>query len=119
MKRLTSLIVAIMAFIGAKAADKPQFPGGEEALNAFITSNMVYPVSAMNNGIEGNVTLEFIVKSDGSISAIKVKRMIDPDLEEEAIRVVKSMPAWVPAELNGSPVESKATVVIPFRLEQK
>lgn len=102
--------------VAAFAASTPQYPGGTEAMNAFIAENMKYPASAQANGIEGTVDVAFTVKPDGSIGAIKIVRMIDPDLEAEAIRLVKSMPAWVPADKNGTPVESQALVQINFVL---
>lgn len=105
-----------MAF-ALMAAETPQYPGGEDALNKYITSNMKYPAAARDNGIEGVVNLTFTVNIDGSIGSIKVVRMVDPDLEQEAIRLVKSMPAWTPAEKNGQPVAADATVAVSFSLE--
>ena len=72
---------------------------------------------AKDNGIEGVVSVVFTVKADGSIGNIKIKRMIDPDLESEAIRLVKQMPAWTPANDNGTPVESTAETEISFSLD--
>lgn len=93
------------------------FPGGEKACTEFINKNVVYPATAAENGVEGVVTLTFTVKTDGTIGNIKVKRMIDPDLEAEAIRVVKKMPKWQPALQDGTAVESTATLNFPFRLK--
>lgn len=115
-KILITLMVAMCGSIAAIAADKPQYPGGEEAMQKFITDNLNYPTAAADNGIEGNVNLEFIVKADGSISSIKVVRMIDPYLEEEAIRLVRKMPAWEPAISNGAAVDMPVKITIPFRL---
>lgn len=63
------------------------------------------------------VTVQFTVNTDGSIGSIKIVRMVDPDLEQEAIRIVKKMPAWIPADKDGSPVESTAEVAVPFVLD--
>lgn len=118
MKRFISTIIAAAGItLAALAADTPQYPGGEEAMNAFIAENLQYPAAAKANGIEGVVQVSFLVKADGSIGSIKIVRMIDPDLEQEAIRLVKTMPKWTPADKNGTPVDANATVTIPFSLE--
>ena len=114
------LALCVMAFAGtllSMAADKPQYPGGDEALNKYITTNLKYPQVAKDNGIEGIVGVQFLVKEDGSIGSIKIIRMVDPDLEQEAVRLVKNMPAWIPADKDGSPVEAPAQVNVPFILE--
>lgn len=118
MKR-TLLILAISAAasFGAMALTPASYPGGEDAEKAYIAENLKYPPTSKANGIEGVVTVEFTVKPDGTIGNIRIKRMVDPDLEAEAIRLVKQMPKWTPAEDGGAPVESTATVSIPFTLE--
>lgn len=115
MKRFIITAAAAMAVAGALASD-PQFPGGTDALNKYLTSNMQYPEAAAHNGIEGVVTVECAIKPDGSVGTIKIVRMIDPDLEQEAIRLVKNMPAWTPAEQNGSAVEAVVTIPVTFTL---
>lgn len=116
-KRIISLLAFAGISLGAMAADTPSFPGGKEALDKFISTNLVYPQTSKSLGVEGVVTLQFIVNTDGSIGTIKVVRMIDPDLEQEAIRIVKKMPAWIPADKDGVPVESTAEVSVPFVLD--
>lgn len=116
---MKKLLLTLLLLVGAAtlyAAATPSFPGGKEALDKFITENLKYPPQAANNGIEGNVPLQFIVKADGTITSVKVTRMIDPDLEAEAIRLVKSMPAWEPSIQNGKPVDATATLNVEFRL---
>lgn len=118
MKKLMMILAALGLTAAAYAADtKASFPGGEEAQQEFIAKTMVYPAQAKDSGIEGIVTLTFTVKADGSIGNIKVKRMVDPDLEAEAIRIVKKMPAWTPATVNGAPVESTAEIPFTFELQ--
>ncbi len=117
MKRFLSGAVLALGVMTAAAGVTPQYPGGDAAMQEFIKTNVKYPPTAAANGIEGNVQLKFIVKADGSISSIKVVRMIDPDLEAEAIRVLKAMPAWTPADKDGTPIDAPATVTIPFRLQ--
>lgn len=115
-KLILTLLAAIAVAISAYAADTPSFPGGKEALDKFITKNLKYPATSQQMGVEGVVNVQFIVKADGSIGSIKIVRMVDPDLEQEAIRIVKIMPAWIPAEKDGAPVDATATVAIPFIL---
>lgn len=119
MKKIVAFVVLLAGFvISAMAAEvKPAYPGGTEAMNKYISENLQYPEMAKDNGIEGVVDVTFVVKTDGSIGNIKIKRMIDPDLESEAIRLVKGMPKWTPASDNGAPVESTAEISVPFTLE--
>ena len=118
MKKIIALFMVAFTFLSVKAAgNTPSYPGGEEALNSYITENLKYPASAKDNGIEGVVSVLFVVKPDGSIGNIKIKRMVDPDLESEAIRLVKGMPKWIPAENAGTPIESSAEIDVPFTLE--
>lgn len=116
MKKLLLLAMGLLMFAAAKAADKPEYPGGQEAMNQYIAANMKYPETARQNGIEGEVDIAFTVKADGSIGAIKIMRMIDPDLEAEAVRLVKNMPAWTPAQKDGQAVDSQAQIQILFTL---
>lgn len=116
MKKILLTLVLLICAVAAYADGKATFPGGDAALQKYIAENLKYPEQAMRNGIEGNVPLQFIVKTDGTITSVKVMRMIDPDLEAEAIRLVKSMPAWTPATANGQPEESVATLNVEFRL---
>ncbi|MBD5284607.1 MAG: TonB family protein [Bacteroides sp.] len=109
-KKLLTLIASVAIGISAFAAATPQFPGGKEALDNYITTNLKYPERPLNQGIEGVVKVEFTVNTDGSIGSIKIVRLVDPDLEAEAIRLVKSMPAWIPADQG----PATATVEIPF-----
>ncbi len=117
---ILSVVAVLMIAAGGQAQSnvdsKPSFPGGDEAMNQYFVENLVYPPMALENGIEGVVTIDFLVKADGSIGDIKIVRMVDPDLEEEAIRIVKSMPKWNPGVYNGVAVDSWFRVPIKFRL---
>ena len=97
--------------------EMPQFPGGQAALMSFLGSNIKYPVVAQENGVQGRVIVGFVVERDGSISDVKVMRSVDPSLDREAQRVVKSMPKWHPGKQNGSTVRVKYTVPVVFRLQ--
>ena len=97
--------------------EMPHFPGGPAALQAFLSSNTKYPVVAQENGVQGRVIVSFVVERDGSITDVKVVRSVDPSLDREATRVVKSMPRWSPGKQNGSAVRVKYTVPVVFRLQ--
>ena len=97
--------------------EMPHFPGGPAALQAFLSSNTKYPVVAQENGVQGRVIVSFVVERDGSITDVKVVRSVDPSLDREATRVVKSMPRWSPGKQNGSAVRVKYTVPVLFRLQ--
>ena len=95
----------------------PTFPGGDAALMEFLRKNVVYPVVAQENGVQGRVVISFVVERDGSITDVKVARSVDPSLDREAARVVKSMPNWIPGKQNGSSVRVKYNVPVSFRLQ--
>lgn len=97
--------------------EMPHFPGGAAALQAFLSSNTKYPVVAQENGVQGRVIVSFVVERDGSITDVRVVRSVDPSLDREASRVVRSMPRWSPGKQNGSAVRVKYTVPVVFRLK--
>jgi protein TonB len=95
----------------------PSFPGGPSALMQYLNSNIKYPVVAEENGVQGRVVCTFVVEKDGSITDVRVVKSVDPSLDKEAVRVVKSMPKWIPGKQNGSAVRVKYTVPVTFRLQ--
>ncbi len=95
----------------------PSFPGGPSALMQFLSSNIKYPVVAQENGVQGRVVVSFVVERDGSITDVQVARSVDPSLDREAQRVVKSMPKWIPGKQNGQAVRVKYNVPVAFRLQ--
>lgn len=95
----------------------PSFPGGPAALQQYLKSNMRYPVVAQENGVQGRVVVSFVVERDGSITDVNVAKSVDPSLDKEATRVVKSMPKWIPGKQNGSAVRVKYNVPVTFRLQ--
>ena len=95
----------------------PSFPGGPSALFEYLSKNIKYPVVAEENGIQGRVIVSFVVERDGSITDVRVVKSVDPSLDKEAQRVVKSMPRWIPGKQNGSAVRVKYTVPVTFRLQ--
>ena len=95
----------------------PSYPGGMGALMQYLSSNIKYPVIAEENGIQGRVICTFVVEKDGSITDVKIAKSVDPSLDKEAVRVVKSMPKWIPGKQNGSAVRVKYTLPVTFRLQ--
>lgn len=95
----------------------PMFPGGDAALMQYLSQNIHYPAVAAENGVQGRVVVGFVVERDGSITDVNVLRSVDPSLDKEAVRVVKSMPKWNPGKQNGSAVRVKYQVPVSFRLQ--
>ena len=95
----------------------PSFPGGNTALMKFLNENIHYPVVAQENGVQGRVVVSFVVERDGHITDVQIARSVDPSLDKEAQRVVKSMPKWIPGKQNGSAVRVKFNVPVSFRLQ--
>ena len=95
----------------------PQFPGGEAELMKYISKNLKYPPVAMENNIQGRVTIQFVVTKTGKIGEVKVARGKDPDLDKEAVRVVKSLPDFIPGKMNGQAVNVWYTLPITFKLQ--
>ena len=95
---------------------KPEFPGGMEALYKFIGKNLRLPaIMCYEGGMPGRVTCEFIVEKTGKISNVKILKKSDPALDKEAIRVLESMPDWIPGKQNGVPVRVKYTIPINIK----
>ena len=95
----------------------PEYPGGMMAMMEYLQTNMTYPKDAEKQKVEGRVLVVFIVETDGSVSDVKVARNVFPSLDEEAVRVVKSMPKWTPGMDKGKVVRTKFTLPIMFRLK--
>jgi protein TonB len=97
--------------------EMPSFPGGNGALMQWLNENVKYPVVAQENGVSGRVIVSFVVERDGSITDVQVVRSVDPALDKEAARAVKSMPKWIPGKQNGQAVRVKYNVPVLFRLQ--
>ena len=95
----------------------PEFPGGAAKMMEYIQKNMKYPMMARESDIQGRVFVNFVVEPDGSISNVAVIRGIGGGCDEEAVRVVKSMPNWKPGKQRGSAVRCAFTVPIIFKLQ--
>ena len=97
---------------------KATFPGGDAALYKWLSTQINYPADAAEAGITGRVIVSFVIEKDGSISNARVVRSIHPSLDAEAIRIVKTMPKWIPGKNNGQPVRVEYTLPISFKLQQ-
>ena len=124
MKKILSIFASLAIAATAMAQTAPSdtvpasFPGGEKAMSAYIQKNLKYPQPSINNGIEGVVNVKFVVKTDGALDKLSIVRLVDPDLEAEAMRLVKGMPAWNPATVDGTPVDSESNVEVVFTLPE-
>lgn len=96
---------------------KPSFPGGDGALMSWLSQNIKYPSIAAEIGVQGRVIVQFVVEKDGSITDVKIAKSVDPSLDKEAARVIKSMPHWIAGRQNGSPVRVRFTVPVNFKLQ--
>jgi len=96
---------------------QPSFPGGDAELLKFLAENMKYPEDAQENGVQGRVTCSFIVNTDGTLSDISVLRGVHPSLDAESVRVLQTMPKWVPGKQRGQAVRVSYSVPLVFRLQ--
>ncbi|MCM1005218.1 MAG: energy transducer TonB [Prevotella sp.] len=92
------------------------FPGGMSALMSWLAQNLKYPTVAAGQKVQGRVIVRFIVEKDGSITSAEVMKGVDPQLDKEALRVVKAMPKWIPARNGGDIVRCFYTLPISFKL---
>ena len=96
--------------------EMPQFPGGEQKLNQFLKDNVQYPKEAMDAKKEGKVYVSFVVNETGKITDVKMLQRQAFGMDQEAMRVVKLMPDWIPGKQNGQPVAVQYTLPIHFAL---
>ena len=102
----------------ALVEQKPLFQGGDaNAFSKWVNQNLAYPDIAKENGIQGRVTLQFTVGTDGKVSGVKVLRGVDPSLDKEAVRVVSSSPKWTPGKQRDRPVKVTYTFPVIFQLK--
>ena len=102
--------------IYTRVEKKAEFQGGLNALMEYLRSNLCYPEQAANLGLQGRVIVSFVVNTDSTISNVQIERGVDSLLDDEAIRVVSSMPKWIPAEQNGRKVRSYFRLPVLFKL---
>jgi len=94
----------------------PQFPGGESALFHYLGENVRYPAAAEDEGVGGVVGVTFVIELDGSLTEVKVVEGVRPDIDREALRVIKAMPTWRPAICQGAPCRSQFNLPVRFTI---
>ena len=102
--------------IYTEVEESPQFPGGDAALMTFIQSRIHYPFAAKEIGLEGRVVVKFVVQKDGTLDQIAVARGVHPMLDDEALRVIRDLPDFIPGKQNGEPVDVWYMVPVEFKL---
>lgn len=96
---------------------EPQYPGGPDEMALFLQSNIVYPEYAREHNEQGVVYVQFVVNTDGSIVNVVVLKGVSSALDEEAVRVIKLMPNWIPGEQKGKPVRVRYVIPINFMIQ--
>ena len=95
----------------------PEYPGGDQALMEFLSKHIKYPTVAQESGIQGKVILGFVVSKRGKVEDVQILRSLDPNLDKEALRVVKLLGHWIPGEQDGKKVAVRYTLPVVFRLQ--
>lgn len=95
----------------------PEFPGGTDELQKYLSNNIRYPVAALENGVQGRVICEFVVNSDGKVTNVRIVRGVDPTLDAEALRVINAMPLWKPGKQRGKAVKVRYTLPVNFKMQ--
>lgn len=97
----------------------PTYKGGNEAMGQFMVDNIKYPKDAIKEGISGTVYVKLVIKKDGSVSDVTVKKGVHKLLDDEAVRVIKMMPKWNPGKKNGKVVDVEIVLPVKFKLDDK
>ena len=97
--------------------EKPEYPGGMGELSKLLSSNLKYPLTSQENGVQGEVLVQFVVDKKGNVEEVTVFKGVDPHLDAEALRVIKMMPKWKPGKHEGKEVNVKCTIPVGFRLQ--
>lgn len=123
IKRLTVLLITIISLMlsinllaQSKSVVMPQFPGGQAALIDFMRKNINYPKQAKERGLEGTVLVQFVVSKTGEITNVSVKNKVDEALDKEAVRLIQSMPKFIPGSKDGQPVNVRYRIPVTFIL---
>lgn len=105
--------------VALKVEKQAEYPGGINELMKFLSRTMKYPEKAQQNDIQGRVIVQFIIEKDGAISNANIINSVDPDLDNEALRVVNAMPKWTPGKIGDTPVRSIFTMPLNFKLKSE
>lgn len=130
MKKLVALLIIMVSAVSENIAYSqntdsdvytvvevaPVYIGGQTAMIQFLSKNLQYPAEAMAKNVQGTVYVSFIVEKDGSISNVVLKRDIGSGCGEEAVRVVKMMPKWMPGKQKGKEVRTQFILPVSFKL---
>jgi len=95
----------------------PEFPGGMKELSEYISNHLQYPTVSQENGVMGNVRVSYVIDEEGNVTDVEVMESIDPYLDEEAVRVISSMPKWKPGIKDGKYVKMKTSTLVKFKLQ--
>ena len=126
MKKLYNLLVLCCLLLAnshvmAQTQDKieePQYPGGRKELLKYMEEHMVHPADMRELGIEGEVVVEFFVERSGVISGVNVVKGLTKAFDDEAVRLTRGMPRWIPGKKNGVPVRYRMTMPINFKVKR-
>ncbi len=97
----------------------PEYPGGQEELFKYLGRNVAYPSNALDKGIQGTVYVTFVVMTDGTIDGARIMQGVHPDLDNEAMRVVRGMPGWKPGMIGGKAVRVQYVLPIRFTIQDR
>lgn len=108
----------LMAQTPKDKIEEPQFPGGRKELLKYMEEHMVHPADMRALGLEGEVVVEFFVERSGVISGVNVVKSLTKSFDDEAIRLTRGMPRWIPGKKNGVPVRYRMTMPINFKVKR-
>ena len=107
--------INVVAYEDWYVSERPSFPGGDDKYLEFINDNREYPQQAYESGVQGKVTCQFLIDTDGSVKCVSLLKNANYLLAQEAIRLLNMMPKWQPGKLDGVPVKVRVVKTIPFR----
>ncbi len=113
------LMLSIQAFAKSDGVLRPQFPGGEKALAQYLDTHLKYPEEAQKQKYQGQSLVAFTVNEDGSLTNVRILKSSHLVLDTEALRIIKNMPKWSPAQNNGAPKKEMVVLPITFDLNKK
>lgn len=108
-------VINVVAYEDWYVSERPSFPGGDDKYLEYINDNRQYPQEAYEKGVQGKVTCQFMVDTDGSVKCISLLKNANHLLAKEAIRLLSLMPKWQPGKIDGVPVKVRVVKTIPFR----
>lgn len=107
---------AVVGEVYTAVDQSPSFQGGQTELNNYLMKNLRYPAEAQRAKIQGKVIVGFVVTDVGRIANVEIKQSVGGGCDEEATRVVKAMPNWIPGQLKGKPVNVQTSLPVSFTL---